>query len=76
MSEPQKELPVACACTVTFCDVGENGPGMEKLGRPTERPVSVSDLNTMQKTYESSLQGNADLLRLEGSDERHKHFGM
>jgi hypothetical protein len=64
MSEPQKKLPVGCACTVTYCDVGENGPGMEKLGRPTDRPVSVSDLNTMQKTYESSLQGYAELYDL------------
>ena len=39
--------------TITFCDVGENGVGMEKLGTPTSHLVTVADLRAMKWQFEN-----------------------
>lgn len=57
------QLPGSCAVSLTFCDVGENGPGMQKLGVPTERPVTVEDLKRMKGCYEGR-NGTADFFDL------------
>ena len=45
--------PVAAA-SVTFCDVGENGVGMQKIGKLTERTTSVKDLCAMKLRFVES----------------------
>lgn len=45
-------LPEDCAASLTFCDVGENGVGMEKIGQDTNKPVSVAMLKAMKSKFE------------------------
>ena len=54
MTSAQKEccLPAKCAVSLTFCDMGENGPGMEKIGCPTNKPVSMDALEAMKRRFE------------------------
>lgn len=61
-----ESLPVGCAVSLTFCDVGENGIGMEKLGHPTSRPVTVAALEAMKRRFEERA-GVAELHDLKGA---------
>ena len=63
MQQPLLKLPPKCAVSLTYCDVGENGPGMEKLGYPTTRPLSVNDLKAMKMRFEG-LEGKAEMFDL------------
>tara|TARA_B110000902_G_scaffold233107_1_gene276658 strand:+ start:134 stop:1069 length:936 start_codon:yes stop_codon:yes gene_type:complete len=57
--QPSKQFkfPAGCAVSLTYCDVGENEPGMEKLGQATSHPVTVKDLLAMKLQFE---QGQTD----------------
>jgi len=56
-------LPDRCAVSLTFADVGENGPRMEKIGRPTTNFISGHDLLRMKHSYEGQ-NGVAELFDL------------
>ena len=66
--QPLLKLPRACAVSLTYCDVGENGPGMEKLGQKTSHPVSVNDLGAMKQRFEA-LGGKAEVFDLKAAME-------
>ena len=61
------EKPRGEAATVTFCDVGENGPGMQQIGASAREGnfVHPSDLEKMKESFESKFGGSAKLYELQ-----------
>jgi len=68
-------FPAGCAVSLTYCDVGENEPGMEKLGQETSHRVTVDDLKAMKWQFENGhidgkpKPGVADLYDLKAAME-------
>jgi hypothetical protein len=42
------------ATTVSFADICENGPGMERIGMEAERTITVADLHGLEGQYEAA----------------------